>query len=69
MLLSDAKLRSSIGRAARDRILSRFTLEQSLATFADLYREVVERSAAVPVTEDELDDRHQESSLSGLAAS
>jgi polysaccharide biosynthesis protein PelF len=66
-LLSDAKLRRSIGRAARDRILSRFTLQQSLATFADMYRDVVEQSAVVSVELDEPD--HLESSLSGVAAS
>lgn len=40
ILLNDASLREIVGRAARERILSRFTLDQSLAVFSDLYREV-----------------------------
>jgi polysaccharide biosynthesis protein PelF len=40
LLLSDADLRTSLGQAARSRILSTFTLEQSLSAFSDLYRRV-----------------------------
>jgi glycosyltransferase involved in cell wall biosynthesis len=68
MLLSDAKLRRSIGRAARDRIVSRFTLEQSLTTFADLYREVTERTRTAPATEDDRGIRRPHP-LSRMAAS
>jgi glycosyltransferase involved in cell wall biosynthesis len=46
LLLSDADLRTSMGRAARSRILSTFTLEQSLAAFGDLYRQVTERTSS-----------------------
>lgn len=48
-LLSDAKLRQSMGHAARARILSMFTLEQSLAVFSDLYREATGRMASAQV--------------------
>jgi polysaccharide biosynthesis protein PelF len=51
VLLGDAELRRSIGRAARARILSMFTLEQSLAVFGDLYREVTGRISSAPVFE------------------
>ena len=51
MLLADADLRHDIGFAARSRILSMFTLEQSLAIFGDLYREVTGRITSAPVLE------------------
>ena len=54
-LLSDADLRHSIGRAARARILSLFTLEQSLAIFGDLYREVTGRVTTAHVVRHEQD--------------
>lgn len=47
LLLSDADLRASMGRAARSRILSAFTLEQSLSLFSDLYRQVIEQAVTV----------------------
>jgi hypothetical protein len=49
VLLSDATLRHELGHAARARILSMFTLEQSLAIFSDLYREVTGQMASAPV--------------------
>jgi glycosyltransferase involved in cell wall biosynthesis len=49
LLLSDADLRKSMGHAARARILSMFTLEQSLAVFSDLYREVTGRISSAHV--------------------
>ncbi len=48
-LLSNASLRRSIGNAARNRILSMFTLEQSLAVFADLYREATGKVSSATV--------------------
>lgn len=51
VLLGDAELRRDIGRAARARILSMFTLEQSLAIFGDVYREVTGRISSAPVFE------------------
>ncbi len=62
-LLSDADLRHAMGRAARARILSLFTLEQSLAIFGDLYREVTGRIASAHVLKHE-----QDLSRSGQAA-
>ncbi len=56
ILLKDASLRHIVGRAARERILSRFTLVQSLAVFSDLYREVTGDMSSAPVLE-----RHQAS--------
>ena len=41
-LLLDAELRRSLGQAARQRILSLFTVEQSMAHFRDVYRQVTE---------------------------
>ena len=49
VLLSDATLRHELGHAARARILSMFTLKQSLAVFSDLYREVTGQIASAPV--------------------
>lgn len=49
VLLSDPMLRQTIGHAARARILSMFTLEQSLAIFGDLYREVTGRISSALV--------------------
>ncbi len=40
-----------MGRAARERILSRFTLDQSLAVFGDLYREVTGNITSAPILE------------------
>jgi hypothetical protein len=48
-LLSDANLRRTMGDAARNRILSMFTLEQSLAVFADLYRDATGLASSAPV--------------------
>ncbi len=50
-LLGDPALRRTIGHAARSRILSLFTLEQSLAIFGDLYREVTGMITSAPVLE------------------
>ena len=41
-LLLDAELRRSLGRAARERVLSLFTAEQSMAHFRDVYRQVTD---------------------------
>ena len=41
-LLRDAELRRSLGEAARMRVLSRFTVEQSMDHFRDVYRQVTE---------------------------
>jgi glycogen synthase len=51
IFLNDVGLRNLVGRAARERILSRFTLDQSLAVFGDLYREVTGSIASAPVFE------------------
>ena len=59
-LLSDAELRRTIGKAARARILSRFTLEQSLAIFGDLYREVTGRISSALVLKHEQDQSTRE---------
>jgi glycosyltransferase involved in cell wall biosynthesis len=48
-LLTDTRFRRSIARAARARVLAKFTLEQNLADYSDLYRTVYERSAGVRV--------------------
>ena len=52
MFLNDASLRSLVGRAARERILSRFTLDRSLSIFGDLYREVTGSISSAPVLEE-----------------
>ncbi|MGO9029143.1 MAG: GT4 family glycosyltransferase PelF [Acidimicrobiales bacterium] len=59
-LLGDARLRRTIGHAARNRILSMFTLEQSLAIFGDLYREVTGRITSAPVLERDQDRSRQQ---------
>ena len=59
-LLSDAELRRSIGTAARARVLSRFTLEQSLAVFGDLYREVTGRISSALVLKHEQDQTEED---------
>jgi hypothetical protein len=59
-LLSDVELRRTIGKAARARILSRFTLEQSLAIFGDLYREVTGRISSALVLKHEQDEADEE---------
>jgi glycosyltransferase involved in cell wall biosynthesis len=51
IFLNDIGLRNLVGRAARERILSRFTLDQSLAVFGDLYREVTGNISSAPVLE------------------
>jgi len=51
IFLNDIGLRNLVGRAARERILSRFTLDQSLAVFGDLYREVTGSISTAPVLE------------------
>jgi glycosyltransferase involved in cell wall biosynthesis len=62
-LLSDPELRRDMGRAARARILSMFTVEQSLAIFSDLYRQVTGRPTAAVIVE-----RDQELANSGRSA-
>jgi glycosyltransferase involved in cell wall biosynthesis len=51
IFLNDVGLRNLVGRAARERILSRFTLDQSLAVFGDLYREVTGNISSAPILE------------------
>ena len=51
IFLNDIGLRNLVGRAARERILSRFTLDHSLAVFGDLYREVTGNISIAPVFE------------------
>jgi glycosyltransferase involved in cell wall biosynthesis len=51
IFLNDIGLRNLVGRAARERILSRFTLDHSLAVFGDLYREVTGNISSAPVLE------------------
>jgi glycosyltransferase involved in cell wall biosynthesis len=51
IFLNDIGLRNLVGRAARERILSRFTLDQSLAVFGDLYREVTGNITSAPILE------------------
>ncbi len=41
-LLLDGELRRSLGEAARERVLSLFTVQQSMAHFSDVYRQVTE---------------------------
>jgi glycosyltransferase involved in cell wall biosynthesis len=55
-LLSDANLRRSMGRAARARILSTFTLDQSLDAFRRLYEQVAGRSTRARHEQPELVD-------------
>lgn len=50
-LLRDASLRQIVGRAARERILSRFTMDESLALYRELYREVTEDASRAPIKE------------------
>ncbi len=50
-LLRDATLRQTVGRVARERVLSRFTLGESLAVYRDLYREVTEDAAHAAIRE------------------
>jgi polysaccharide biosynthesis protein PelF len=50
-LLRDAQLRRTLGEAARARILSLFTVEQSMALFGDVYREVTGRPASAIVVD------------------
>jgi polysaccharide biosynthesis protein PelF len=52
-LLGNAQQRTEMGRAARARILSKFTLERSLAVFADVYREVTGKISTALVLEQE----------------
>ena len=60
LLLSDPGLRQTLGHAARTRILSMFTLEQSLAIFGDLYREVTGRISSALVLERDQDQSRRE---------
>jgi glycosyltransferase involved in cell wall biosynthesis len=59
-LLSDRALRQTIGHAARARILSMFTLEQSLAIFGDLYREVTGRISSALVLKRDQDQKRRD---------
>jgi glycosyltransferase involved in cell wall biosynthesis len=63
-LLSDAGLRASMGHAARARILSMFTLEQSLAVFGDLYRQATGRISSAHVLKGDQDRARRD--LDGL---
>lgn len=45
-LLDDAPLRRRLGRKARQRVLADFTLDQSVANYLGLYRDLARRSAA-----------------------
>jgi polysaccharide biosynthesis protein PelF len=54
-LLTETEFRHSIGRAARARVLSMFTLEQSLALFGDVYREATGRIASAQVIKSDFD--------------
>ena len=47
-LLTDTEYRRSMGRAARARVLAKFTLEQNLAAYGDLYRAVGRHVPAAP---------------------
>src|SRR5664280_863700 len=65
LLLSDPGLRQTLGHAARTRILSMFTLEQSLAIFGDLYREVTGRISSALVLERDQDQSRRERDAQG----
>ncbi len=67
MLLGDADLRRTIGQAARARILSMFTVEQSLAVFGDLYRDVTGRVASAQLVQHE-QERRDATALPALPA-
>jgi hypothetical protein len=67
LLLSDPGLRQTLGHAARTRILSMFTLEQSLAIFGDLYREVTGRISSALVLERDQDQSRRERDAQGPA--
>jgi hypothetical protein len=48
-LLTDTEYRRSIATAARARVLDKFTLEQNLAEYGAVYRDVFDRSAGAQV--------------------
>ncbi len=48
-LLTDTEFRQSMGRAARARVLAKFTLEQNLAAYGDVYRTVAGERSGRPV--------------------
>jgi glycosyltransferase involved in cell wall biosynthesis len=50
-LLTDDAFRRSMGQAARARVLSKFTLEQNLAAYGELYVAMASRPAEVQVAE------------------
>ena len=45
-LMNDTELRSDLGRAARERVRRRFSLERSIAAYAGRYRRLAERMSA-----------------------
>ena len=51
-LLTNPGFRQWIAKAARARVLAKFTLEQNLAEYGDVYRTVVDRSAGVRIRTD-----------------
>ena len=51
-LLTTAGFRRWIAKAARARVLAKFTLEQNLAEYGDVYRTVVDRSAGALIRTD-----------------
>jgi len=57
-LLTDAEERQTIGAAARERILSFFTVEQCLALYSDLYREVTGLAVSASVVALDQSRRH-----------
>ncbi len=54
-LLTDPEFRQSMARAARARVVAKFTLAQNLADYGDVYRAVVDASAGARV-QDELEE-------------
>ncbi len=69
-LLIDTEFRHSIGRAARARVLSMFTLEQSLALFGDVYREATGQMASAQVIKSDYDQAlHAMSALTAVESS
>jgi polysaccharide biosynthesis protein PelF len=57
-LLMDGDRREAMGRAARERIRSFFTVEQCMALYSDLYREVTGLPVSAPVVELETTRRY-----------
>ena len=57
-LLTDPEERQAIGAAARERILSFFTVERCLALYSDLYREVTGLAVSASVVALDQSRRH-----------